>query len=211
MKRSYQQNCALAIALDLVGERWTLLIVRELLTGPKRYGELGDNLTGMGTNLLAARLRDMQQHGLVDKAGGQYSLTEHGKNLEPVVHALVRFGLEMDIEPEDGNLHRKEWDAVALKALYQPERDEGLRGRYLFELDGVPYCIDKSPDRLVITQQECDDPVAGIALDRATGREIAAGRTTLEEAEIAGGLRCFGDGRQVKLLMASFGLEDSAG
>ena len=68
-KRSYQQHCALARALDLVGERWTLLLVRELLTGPKRYRDLTRNLPGMGTNLLATRLRELQDADIVAPHG----------------------------------------------------------------------------------------------------------------------------------------------
>ena len=81
-KRSYQQNCALAYALDLLGERWTLLIVRELLIGPRRYGELLDNLTGIGTNLLADRLRELQAQGLIEKHGQRYELSEPGRLIE---------------------------------------------------------------------------------------------------------------------------------
>ena len=74
-KRSYRQNCALALASDLVGERWSLLMIRDLLTGPKRYNELGQSLQGMGTNLLASRLKQLETAGIVEKTdvnkGGQ--------------------------------------------------------------------------------------------------------------------------------------------
>ncbi len=94
-KRSYDQNCALAIALDRVGERWTLLIVRELLIKPRRYGELLANLSGMGTNLLANRLQQLQEDGLIEKLapeGGHatYRLTADGWLLEEVVAAMIR-------------------------------------------------------------------------------------------------------------------------
>src|SRR5919202_4903626 len=96
---SYRQYCAVARGLDLVGERWTLLIVRDLLTGPKRYTDLLAGLPGIGTNLLATRLRELEQHGLVARrvlpppAGSTvYELTDVGQTLEPVVLALGRWG-----------------------------------------------------------------------------------------------------------------------
>src|ERR671931_479526 len=98
--RSYLQYAAVARGLDVVGERWTLLIVRDLLLGPKRYKDLLDGLPGIGTNLLAARLRALEKVGLVRRtvlpppAGSAvYELTESGWELEPVVIALGRWGV----------------------------------------------------------------------------------------------------------------------
>ena len=144
MKRSYKQNCALANALDIVGERWTLLIVRELLIGPRRYGQLLENLPGMGTNLLASRLKEMAAADLITKTDGRYRLTETGAGLEAVVHALIRFALPLDVAPQPDYLHRTDWDSVALAALYNKERDLGLNGRYVLELDESPFTIDVS-------------------------------------------------------------------
>jgi len=99
VKRTYQQHCGLARALDVVGERWTLLIVRELLLGPRRYGDLLDTLEGITTNLLAKRLKEMTETGLLEKrhaeppvAGELYTLTEAGAALEPAIMELGRWG-----------------------------------------------------------------------------------------------------------------------
>src|SRR6478672_10521668 len=96
-RRSYDQYCGLARALDVLGERWTLLVVRNLLLGPLRYSELLRGLPGITTNLLAKRLREMEALGLVERirsAGGSEAsrLTESGATLEPAVHALGRWG-----------------------------------------------------------------------------------------------------------------------
>jgi DNA-binding HxlR family transcriptional regulator len=103
-KRRYRENTALAAALDVVGERWTLLIVRELLRSPRRYGELLEALTGIGTNLLVNRLRDLEAAGVVRRvlvASPQsavvYELTDRGRALRPVVDALEAWG-ETDAE-----------------------------------------------------------------------------------------------------------------
>ena len=91
--RSYDQYCALAKALDVVGDRWTLLIVRELLVRPCRYSELQDGLAGIATNLLAERLRQLEGAGVIDREGdGRYELTDRGRRLGTAVHELVRWG-----------------------------------------------------------------------------------------------------------------------
>ena len=98
MKR-YDQYCPIACSLGLVGERWTLLVVRELMEGPKRYTDLVGGLHGIGTNILAARLKELEAAGLVAKhrlpppaASTVYELTAAGRQLRPVLHELARFG-----------------------------------------------------------------------------------------------------------------------
>lgn len=106
-KRTYDQpTCGLATALDLLGERWTLLIVRELLLGPQRYSDLQHSLPGLGTNLLAERLRHLESIGVVRRtqlpppaASAVYELTELGCELEDVVIGLARWGSRFTCEP----------------------------------------------------------------------------------------------------------------
>jgi DNA-binding HxlR family transcriptional regulator len=99
MRKSYEQYCPVAHALDLVGERWALLVVRELMRGPKRYTDLAEHLPGIGTNILASRLRDLEACGLVTKrtlpppaASRVYELTDYGRSLRPVVRELALWG-----------------------------------------------------------------------------------------------------------------------
>src|SRR5258706_5251392 len=91
-RRSYRQFCGFARAVDVVGERWTLLVARNLLLGPRRYGDLLEELPGITTNLLAKRLRDLEAAGLVEKRAGAgvvtYALTERGLALDPVINEL---------------------------------------------------------------------------------------------------------------------------
>lgn len=131
-KRSYKQNCALAQAADVIGERWTLLLVRDLLVDPRRFKDLLQSLKGIGTNLLATRLRDMESAGLIERTGGDngtsaYALTASGAALEPAVLALVRWGLVHGPKNQPGYHHLEDWDLVALKALFQPQRAGDLR------------------------------------------------------------------------------------
>ena len=146
-KRSYKQNCALALASDLVGERWSLLLIRDLLTGPKRYNELGQSLQGMGTNLLAARLKQLETAGIVEKAGVNtgghaYALTEMGRALEPAILALARWGLTYLPDKVEGYYHQDDWDLVALKAAFEPQRSAGLAVRTQFISDDISAWVD---------------------------------------------------------------------
>ena len=123
-ERNYNQNCALARASDLLGERWTLLIVRDLLIAPRRFGELETRLKGMGTNLLAKRLKDMRLAKLVvgGEARSSYRLTEMGSALEPMVLQLVRWSLHwVQGTSAPAGLHFPDWDLLALKSLFVPD------------------------------------------------------------------------------------------
>src|SRR6266542_1496523 len=120
-RRSYDQYCALARALDVIGERWTLLVVRELLLGPKRYKDLLDGLPGIGTNLLAQRLRELEENGLVRRrrlpapAGvAVYELTEAGRALEDSVLALGRWGAAFLGVPRTTDRYRPGWYVLSM-------------------------------------------------------------------------------------------------
>lgn len=126
-KRSYKQNCALAQASDLIGERWSLLLLRELLVASRKFNDLQNSLKGIGTNLLATRLKDLEAAGILERqaqggAGHVYALTESGRALEPALLALVRWGLSYGPDNQKGYHHRDDWDLVALKALFQARR-----------------------------------------------------------------------------------------
>lgn len=136
-KRSYQQNCALARAGDVVGERWTLLLVRDLLVAPRRFNELLASLKGMGTNLLADRLRYLEGAGVIERvhARGAYSLTAKGNALEPAILALIRWGLLHGPDNRPGDHHRHDWDLLALKSAFQQNRADGLSLIVSFDCD----------------------------------------------------------------------------
>ncbi|NEA20506.1 helix-turn-helix transcriptional regulator [Streptomyces halstedii] len=120
-RRSYDQFCATARALDSVGDRWTLLIVRELLAGPRRYTDLHADLPGVSTDVLASRLKDMEQGGLAVRrrlpppaAASVYELTEHGRGLLPVLTALARWGAPALAERRPTDAVRAHWFALPL-------------------------------------------------------------------------------------------------
>ncbi|WP_433337857.1 winged helix-turn-helix transcriptional regulator [Spirillospora sp. CA-294931] len=123
MSRSYGQYCGLARALDVVGDRWNLLIVRQLLMGPARYRELLDGLPGVATNLLADRLRDLETAGVVERRlAGEgnaivYALTPWGAGLRQPIEGLIRWSTPLMVRGAEGDVFHAEWFAVALPAL----------------------------------------------------------------------------------------------
>src|SRR3990172_1406948 len=126
-RRAYDQFCALAVALDHIGERWTLLVIRELLLGPKRYTDLRQGLPGIAANLLARRLRTLEEDGLVRRrrlpppaASTIYELTDRGRELEPALLILMRWGSHWMTRPAEGSVLRASWFALALKSLVEP-------------------------------------------------------------------------------------------
>jgi DNA-binding HxlR family transcriptional regulator len=126
-KRSYEQYCPMAHALDLVGERWNLLVVRELMHGPKRYTDLAEHLPGIGTNILASRLRDLEAGGIVTKrvlpppaASRVYELTDYGRDLRAVLRELALWGARTLGPPTDEDELFPGWLANALDTVLAP-------------------------------------------------------------------------------------------
>jgi DNA-binding HxlR family transcriptional regulator len=145
--RSFHQWCGLAEALDRIGDRWTLLIVRELLLGPKRYTDLRRNLPGIATNLLAERLRDLDEDGLVTRRelppptpASVYELTETGRALEEPILALIRWGGRFLPAAPATSVFRGEWLALALKAVLMHDTP-GLSLTLNIETDELPIWV----------------------------------------------------------------------
>jgi DNA-binding HxlR family transcriptional regulator len=132
VSKHYDQYCPIAHALDLVGERWSLLIVRELLKGPKRYTDLADSLPRIGTNILAARLRELEGCGLVAKRrlppptpAQVYELTPYGLGLRPVVRELAVWGLRSLGAPNEDDEFAPGWLKGALDVVFAPVAPTG--------------------------------------------------------------------------------------
>ncbi len=124
--RSYGQYCGVSTALELVGERWALLIVRDLLVGPRRYTDLKQGLPRIPTNILATRLKELQAGGVVRRVplahcGLVYELTAYGRELEPIVQALGRWGFRSMGDPEEGDVVTGDSLTMALRTAFRPE------------------------------------------------------------------------------------------
>ena len=204
-KRSYRQHCALAQALDLVGERWTLLLVRELLSGRKRYNELLANLAGIGTNLLAARLRDLSVAGLVEHDGATYALTPRGAELEEAVLALARFGAPLLTERNPDDHWSASWNPVALKYAFRPERAKTLRVVVEYQIDGARTQARIRDGAIETAADARWKPDVVVRADGDTFLALAAGEIDPKQAEADGSLEVDGDRRAFRASLRAFG------
>ena len=132
-RRSYPQYCGLARALDAVGDRWALLVLRELTLGPRRYTDLLDGLPGASTDMLAARLRDLEEAGAIRRrvlpppaASKVYELTARGHDLEPVLQSLAVWGTDLLTERRDDDAFQARWLSLQLRGRFRPDRAEGV-------------------------------------------------------------------------------------
>ncbi|WP_447002719.1 winged helix-turn-helix transcriptional regulator [Saccharothrix isguenensis] len=213
-KRTYQQFCGLASGLDVVGERWTLLIIRELLTGPARYSDLLANLPGLGTNLLAERLKFLVAKGVVEQVdvrgtGAQlaYALTPVGEELRPVILGLARWGLAFvgELRPEDAV--RPQWGFLAVEAMLDEDRAADVAESYEFQVDDQVFHIDVSGGRARAVKGSATEPVMRAKTDAATFVQIGGGRLTPLMAMVTGRLVLEGDMDAVVRCCELLGLE----
>ena len=154
--KSYEQYCGVAAALDRVGDRWTLLILRELTFGEQRFTDLRTALPGIATNLLSERLRDLEADGLVEQrelpapaARTVYALTASGKRIVPVLRALAQFGIPFLGDPGDREVRPRQAVFGGLAALLDPVAARGVDLRVRFELDGEELWVEVRDGRLV--------------------------------------------------------------
>ena len=198
--RSYGQYCSIAKALDVVGDRWTLLIIRELLIrGGCRYTDLKDGLPGIATNLLADRLRELESAGLIRReeapppvATTLFHLTDSGMSLLPVVEAIARWGIASMVAPADGDQFRGHWFAFPA-ALFLEDRDpDGPAVAIELRASGSPAVIEVSGG--AVTTRLGTVPAPDLVLDGEPWLILAmiTGRVTAAEA-VDRGLQISGD------------------
>jgi DNA-binding HxlR family transcriptional regulator len=154
--KSYQQYCGIAAALDRVGDRWTLLVLRELSFGQQRFTDLRTSLPGIASNLLSERLRDLEDSGLVEQrelpapaARTVYVLTDDGRRIVPVLRALARFGLPFLGEPVEGKVRPRTAVYGGLAALFDPAAGAGVDLRIRLDLDGEELWLEVRDGELV--------------------------------------------------------------
>ncbi|TDC77193.1 winged helix-turn-helix transcriptional regulator [Streptomyces hainanensis] len=198
-RRSYDQYCAIARALDTVGDRWTLLIVRELLAGPRRYTDLHADLPGVSTDMLASRLRDMERDELVTRrrlappgVAYVYDLTPQGRELLPVLSALAGWGGPALGERRPTDAVRAHWFAIPLMRRLRPLAAEHTGAVEVRLPEGIFHLL-LGEGRIAYRDGALEYADARLALDAATCRELADGELTTEDAVLAGRLGVTGD------------------
>jgi DNA-binding HxlR family transcriptional regulator len=200
-KRTYGDPCGIARALDVIGERWAVLVVRELLLGPKRFTDLRAGLPHLGPDVLSQRLRELEQAGVVRRdrlpppaASRVYELTDWGRDLEPVVLGLGRWGSRAPFPASHGALGV---DALmlALKTLYDPSLlAAGLSAStYEVRLSGEPFAVSPTRRQLGVARGAAQNPVATIAADPEELQAILWHGRALREAVRGGGVTISGD------------------
>lgn len=212
MDRTYNQYCATARTLDLVGERWTLLLVRDLLTGPKRFGDLQKSLRGMGTGLLAARMKHLEREGLVEKITlpppartPAYALTEAGRELGPAVLALARWGTKWAMgERRDGETFHAGWAVLAMEAYFDAEAAAGVRAVYEFRVGDEVFHVRVADGAVEAAHGPAQLPDATLTMPEDVLVAIAEGRSTLAEALKARTATVTGDREALRRLRALF-------
>jgi DNA-binding HxlR family transcriptional regulator len=206
--RTYGQYCGLAAAMDVLGERWTMLILRELALGPKRYSQLLERLPGIGTNLLAARLKALEAADVVHRADAAgYALTARGEQLRPALDALSRWGFALlPDEPEPDSV-RATWAAVLMRAELEASGGPGVAGIVDFDVGGERFWLRADGERADL--RDGPAPVRADVTARCdipTFTALATGRTDAREAIRTGALIVEGDRRLLEQLLRRFRL-----
>jgi DNA-binding HxlR family transcriptional regulator len=209
--KTYGQYCGLARALDLVGGRWSLLIVRDLLTGPKRFGELEHGLPGIATNVLAARLRELEATGLVRRSllglGSSsvvYELTPDGRELEAPLVALGRWGARLLGEPKAGDAFNSSSFAIGLLATFRPDKAGDRELGFEIRFGDRPLRVAVSRGRLSFPSDPTWEPRVVFESRPEVLIGILAGRLDLDHALASGSMQLEGPKRDARRFVEIF-------
>ena len=216
-RRTYGDGCAIAHGLDLVGERWALLVVRELLLGPKRFTDLKKGLPNASPNVISERLRELEQAGVVKRdklpppAGSRvYKLTDWGRELEDTVVSLGRWAARSPSQPVDAPIGADSM-ALALRARFDSEAAERLHASYELRLGEDRFRIAVTQGQIEVARGDADRPDATIDTDPGTLAAVLWGDRPLADAQRAGELRVEGDQAAVEHLVRLFPMPEPAG
>jgi DNA-binding HxlR family transcriptional regulator len=208
--RTYGDACGIARALDLIGDRWALLVVRELVLGPKRYTDLVSGLGRVAPDVLAQRLRDLEAGGLArrTRAPGPgrarvYELTDRGHELEPVLRELGRFGSSLAM-PAGELVFSPDAAAIALRTTFDPQRAGGLRTTCRLTLDGEPFVVRIDSGQLDLGRGGGGTPETSLTTTPGTLAEILWHGRTLGDAVRAGDAEFAGDARVLESMFDAF-------
>jgi len=210
-RRTYNQFCGLSRSLDIVGERWTLLIVREFMSGPKRYTDLADVLRGVGTTLLATRIRQLEQDGIVVRrtlpppaASQVYELTPVGHELAQALVPLAIWGIRHQLGGTrlPGETYRAEWTLVFLAELIDAGPSAGRHATYQFRIDESAAQLHVHDQKVTVVPGEAADGAdATLTGDFATVVELALGGLDTASALASGRITADGDPAALELLL----------
>jgi DNA-binding HxlR family transcriptional regulator/putative sterol carrier protein len=214
--RTYCDGCAAAHALDLVGERWALLVVRELLLGPKRFTDLRAGLPGASPNVLAQRLRELERAGVVRRrklpppaASRVYELTDWGMELEPVITQLGRWGARSPSRPRDAGLGVDSL-VLSFRTMFDPRAAEGFSASYELRLGEDVFRVVVDDGRFEISRGNAGRPDAIIETGPGTLAALVYEGRQLTEALRSGDIKIEGSREAVERFLTLFPLPEPA-
>ena len=196
----YQQYCGAARALDVVGDRWTLLIVRELVLGQRRFTDLIDGLPGISRNLLTQRLRDLERDGIIDRqelpppaARQVYELTDDGRDLADAMVPLVAWGARRLGPRKPTETFRPHWAALAMVTFADREAAKGASETYQYVVGRWAFHFTVDDGSIQLRDGWAQNPAVTLSTDEETWADIASGKITASSAAAAGALSIAGD------------------
>jgi DNA-binding HxlR family transcriptional regulator len=216
-RRSYDQYCPVARALDVLGERWTLLVVRDLLMGPKRYTDLRDGLPGIASDLLTARLRTLESAGFVTRRelprpapATVYELTDAGRRPASAILALGRVGLGLLGEPTSTDDVRPEPLALSLRLAFRPEAASNLEETYNLVIDGEPFNVAVANATGDVHPGAAPDAALSLTCAGRTLVSLLRAETTADEALADNDVELSGDRSALDRFLAAFAYPTAA-
>ena len=214
--RSYDDGCAAAHALDLVGERWALLVVRELLLGPKRFTDLRAGLPGASPNVLAQRLRELEGAGVVVRrklpppaASRVYELTDWGKDLEPVIIRLGRWGVRSPSKPRDAEIGVDSL-ILSFRTMFDPRAAKGIEASYEVRLGEDRFRAEVADGHFEIERGGAEEPDAIMESEPGTLAALVYEGRDLADALRTGEIKIEGDRPAVERFLTLFPLPEPA-
>jgi DNA-binding HxlR family transcriptional regulator len=215
--RTYGDGCAIAVALDVVGERWALLVVRELLLGPKRYTDLRRGLPNASPNVLSQRLGELEAAGVIRRrklappAGSRvYELTDWGRELEEIVISLGRWAARSPSGlPSDAPVGVDSM-ILALRSRFDAGAAQGLRAGYELRLGEDRFRIAVADDQIQVARGDADQPDATIDTDPDTLAAVLWAGRPLADAQRSGSLTIEGDNAAVERFVRLFPMPEPA-
>jgi DNA-binding HxlR family transcriptional regulator len=210
-KRSYGEACRFAYALDVVGERWALLVVRELLLGPKRFTDLRTGLPHASSNILSERLRDLEHGGVIQRrklpppaASWVYELTEWGRELEPIVTKLGAWGARSPIPPDSQEIGADSI-VLALRSLFDAELAGDFSAVYELRIGENRFRVDVADGGVELSRGAAEEPAVTIATaDAGTFAAILAGQLRIDDAVATGAAEIEGSKQAAKRFLRLF-------
>lgn len=203
----YQQYCALARVTEVVGNRWTLLILRELRPGPRRFTDLVEGLPGISRKLLSERLRDLERDGIISRkelpppaARHVYELTDDGRDLFTAMTPLIAWGANRLGERQEEENLRPRWSALGMATLADRDAMKGVTETYQYVIGDSIFHFTVDDGTIELHDGRADDPVVVVTTDEETWADIVSGKISASSAARTGALTVTGDPQATKRL-----------